>query len=189
MSQPSIETEFTTLGFLLRETRVQQKKDLATIADETKISYRNLQAMENDNFADLPAEAFSRGFYTLYAKVLSLNPEEILQKYSQEKAKLPRKDPDTAFPPTSHTNQVGDMAARPTIMPLSYIGLILFILLLFGAFISWYFSWNPATYLSEKLRSMQDHQQIEHVQEINQPPGHMESGIDTSHNKDYVHQS
>ena len=54
------------------------------------------------------------------------------------------------------------MAERPTFLPFSFLGMILLLLLLFGGFLSWYFSWNPATYLSQKLRSLdQNPQQIE----------------------------
>jgi hypothetical protein len=35
------------------------------------------------------------------------------------------------------------------------------LLLLFGAFLCWYFSWNPASYLSVKLRSLDEAQQIQ----------------------------
>ena len=44
-------------------TRINLGLDLVAVAGETKISTKNLQAMEENNFAALPAEAFARGFY------------------------------------------------------------------------------------------------------------------------------
>ncbi len=164
MSIETPETEYTTLGGLLRQTRIKQGLDLKQISVETKITLANLKAMEDDNFNSLPAEAFARGFYTLYANTLALSPEEVLRLYTQEKAQHPStKKGRLEPPPGKQAKKVGNMAERPTVMPVSCTGLIIFFLLLIGAFLSWYFSWNPATFLSEKLRGFQktpDSQQI-----------------------------
>ncbi|MBW1635017.1 MAG: helix-turn-helix domain-containing protein [Deltaproteobacteria bacterium] len=127
--------------------------ELESIADETKITITNLKAMEEDNFDSLPPEAFARGFYSLYAKKLNLDPREILHSYSQEKSHHPAAKEQPSPPPNKLAPQVRNLARRPTTIPLSYTGLIILLLLLTGAFLSWYFSWNPASYLSEKLKA------------------------------------
>lgn len=164
MSIESTETEYTTLGDLLRQTRIKQGLDLEQIAGETKITISNLKAIENDDFKSLPAEAFTRGFYTLYANALGLAPEKVLQLYTQEKAHNPNaKRKSSTTPPSKLAEKIGNMAERPTVMPVSCSGVIIFFLLLIGAFLCWYFSWNPATFLSERLRSFQktpDSQQV-----------------------------
>jgi len=161
------ETEHTTVGNLLRQTRIELGLDLESIADETKITISNIRAMEEDNFDSLPPEAFTRGFYSLYAKILNLDPREILHSYSQEKSQHPEIRDQPIPPPNKLAPQVRNLARRPTMMPLSYTGLIIFFLLLIGAFLSWYFSWNPASYLSEKLRAfrkpLNNEQVIEHT--------------------------
>jgi len=144
------------LGTFLKKTRTDLGIDLDEIANDTKISLKNLTAMENSDFSSLPAEAFTRGFYTLYAKVLDLSPTEILARYTRERELNPPQKNVTSHPPADSSQAVGNMAERPSIMPLSYIGLILLILLIVGALVCWYFSWNPATYLSEQLRSLED---------------------------------
>lgn len=181
MSQPFIETEFITPGALLRATRVKKNIDLAGIADDTKISLRNLKAMEADDFSALPADAYSRGFYRLYAVALSLPPDEILKKYSEEKAKWPSPVNPLTEGPKALTNHVSDMATRPTSMSLTYIGLILFLLFLLGAFISWYFSWNPATYISERLRGVEKTGQVEHVQDGPRQPLFVEPSLQSTY--------
>ncbi len=157
---PSQTAEFDNLplGDFLRETRNQKGLDLAAIAEETRISTKNLQAIEEGDFGALPAEAFARGFYTLYAQTLSLEPADILKKYGQERPK-PAKPGNRTTAPGKLPQDVGIMAQRPSSLPFSSLGLILILLLLFGAFLCWYFSWNPATYLSQKLRSFQDEPQ------------------------------
>ena len=88
--------------------------------------------------------------------MLDLDPEEILARYAAENRldKRQRKQPPAQPPSSSH--DVGSLAEKPSILPLSYLGLGLLILLTLGALICWYFSWNPATYLGEQLRALEN---------------------------------
>jgi len=170
MSIETSDTEYISLGELLRQARIEQGFDLDQVSVETKITITNLTAMEEDDFETLPAEAFTRGFYTLYARMLTLDPEEILQIYSREKNAHSGKQTRTTPPPNKLAQQIGNMAERPSVMPGSCVGLTILFILLSGAFICWYFSWNPATYLSEKLRAFQNQDvstQVEEQQGIN----------------------
>ena len=155
MQNTETEAEETNLGHFLRKTRIDQGLDLQTISEETRISQKNLQSIEDGDFTALPAEAFARGFYSLYAKILSLDTEEVLKRYEQEKKNQPNYQETLATPPGTMAKQVGTMAERPAGIPFSFFGLIFFFLLACGALICWYFSWNPATFLSEKLRTFQ----------------------------------
>jgi cytoskeletal protein RodZ len=155
--------EYANLGELLRETRINLGINLKTIAEETRISSKSLQAIEESNFAALPAEAYTRGFYVLYAKSLLLDPEEVLQMYIKERPNQ-RKSINSSMLPTSKVAQeVGNLAERPSFLPFSFLGMVLLLLLLFGGFLCWYFSWNPATFLSQKLRSLENPQLTEQV--------------------------
>ncbi len=186
MSQSSIETEFITPGALLRATRVKQNLDMTDIADETKISLKNIKAMEADDFSALPAEAYSRGFYRLYAEALSLSPGEILKKYMEEKLKWVSPANPLTESPKALTSQVSEMAARSNNMSLTYIGLILFMLFLFGAFFSWYFSWSPAKYISERLRGVQNSEQLEHARENGRQPVFLEPSLGSAQHSHFT---
>lgn len=170
MTAEAAEMKITTLGSYLSTIRREQGLDITAIADQTKISLRNLQAIEEDDYSTLPAEAFTRGFYRLYAAILSLDPDEVLKRYDSEKMSHPaaaskiqpsfeQRDPD-----------VGVMAERHSALPFSSFGLIFFLILSFGAFLCWYFSWNPATFLSHKLRNLQHQtipvEQVHHIRTI-----------------------
>ncbi len=155
MSIESPENENQTLGDILRRARVELGLDLEQVSTDTKIAIKNLRAMEENDFPSLPAEAFTRGFYVLYAKTLALDPEETLNAYTDQRQNQPASDRQPSPPPNKLAQQVGNMAERPTSLPLSFVGAPILILLLFAFFLCWYFSWNPATYLSEKLRSFQ----------------------------------
>lgn len=152
-----------TIGEVLRETRMNRGLDLVAVAKETKISPKNLQAMEEGDLASLPAEVYTRGFYTMYARLLALDPGEVLELYSKERKHLPKSAMPATPPPHRLAEDVASMAERPNSQPSSYFGLIIFLFLLFGGFLCWYFGWNPASYLSEKLRSLDGPQQFEQV--------------------------
>jgi cytoskeleton protein RodZ len=51
------------------------------IADNSKISLRYLEALEQDRFDVLPAPVFARGFLREYARVVGLNPDEVVNLY------------------------------------------------------------------------------------------------------------
>lgn len=163
MSRQHTHVEIPNLGEYLRETRTNLNVDLLTVAEETRIPSKCLQAIEENDFAALPAEAFARGFYALYAKKLSLDPTEILQRYTQEKPKRSKPELHSVLPQSKQAQEVGNMAERPSFVSFSYFGLTLLLLLVVGGFLCWYFSWNPATYLSQKLRSLENPQETEQV--------------------------
>ncbi len=163
MSLEPSKTEYATLGEYLRETRITQGKELVAVAGETKISSKSLQAIEENNFAALPADVFARGFYALYAKSLLLDPKEVLQMYTQERPR-PQKSITAAMVRTGKlAHEVETMAERPSFMPFSLFSLLLLLMLVLGGALCWYLSWNPATYLSQKLRSLEEPQRIEQV--------------------------
>ena len=149
-SEPT-EPTYQSLGDHLRIVRTSKGLDFEAVAEETKISLKNLKAMEENNYDSLPADVFTRGFYALYARLLSLDPNEILKKYDTEK-NISKKSENNIPTPRSSSRDHVTLAERPSNLPLSSLGLFLLLLLVFGAFLCWYFSWNPATYLSQKLR-------------------------------------
>lgn len=71
-----------SFGEELRKEREIRGISLAEIAEATKVSRRFLGAIENDDFATLPAPVFTRGFIREYARYLGLNAEEMVTRYS-----------------------------------------------------------------------------------------------------------
>jgi len=155
------ETDNLTLGQRLGEARSRHGLDLGEVAEQTCISQKNLQAMEEGNFTALPAEVFTRGYYSLYAKHLGLDQGEILALYERERRHFPSHHQLKTPPPYRLAENMKTLAERPSSLPFAYFGFVLLLLLVFGAFLCWYFSWNPASYLSWKLRSLDPQRQIE----------------------------
>jgi len=63
----------TTIGATLRAERLRQGQQLSTIAAETKIGRQILEALEDDQFDQIPAGAHRRSFLRQYARALGLN--------------------------------------------------------------------------------------------------------------------
>lgn len=72
-------TEYT--GALLREIREYKNVSMERLVEMTRISRTYLEAIENDNIAKLPADVYTRGFVSQYAKVVKLNPELVATSY------------------------------------------------------------------------------------------------------------
>ena len=68
-------------GKFLQERREQRGIPLQEIANKTRISISYLQFIEKDRFDGLPAIVYLHGYLTQYVKMLSLDPEIVVQRY------------------------------------------------------------------------------------------------------------
>lgn len=67
------------LGELLRSTREAKGLSLGQAEEATRIRRRYLEALEAEDFEQMPAEVYVRGFLRNYALYLGLDPEEVLE--------------------------------------------------------------------------------------------------------------
>ncbi|MFA7244193.1 MAG: helix-turn-helix domain-containing protein [Patescibacteria group bacterium] len=74
-----------TLGQKLKRARARKKISLLDAEMETKIRGKFLEALEEDDWKNLPADAYTKGFVLRYAKYLGLDEKKILEKYQKEK--------------------------------------------------------------------------------------------------------
>jgi flagellar biosynthesis protein FlhG len=85
------ESVFT--GALLRKVREAQGVELQDIVARTKIARSHLAAIEEEQFADLPAFVYLRGFVTEFAKYLKLDATQVtrtyLKRYREWKSQQP----------------------------------------------------------------------------------------------------
>jgi DnaJ-class molecular chaperone len=72
---------FEYTGPALREIRETLKLDLREISTRTKVSRRNLDFIEAENFAHLPALVYLKGFISEYAKCLRLDAFRVTEDY------------------------------------------------------------------------------------------------------------
>lgn len=72
-----------TLGQTLRSTREAKRMKLTQAAERTKIPMERLQALETDNYHDLPDDVYLKGAIRNYAILLDLNPTELVALYRE----------------------------------------------------------------------------------------------------------
>jgi cytoskeleton protein RodZ len=75
-----------SLGTMLREAREHLNLSVAEVAAQIKFAPRQIEALESDDFRQLPEVAFLRGFVRSYAKILNLDAKPLLAALPQEKA-------------------------------------------------------------------------------------------------------
>ena len=73
--------EGESFGSWLRSQREVRQIELESISQSSKINIRYLEALELDRFDLLPATIFVKGFLREYARIVGLDPDEVLNFY------------------------------------------------------------------------------------------------------------
>lgn len=152
MSQEDTQEEIQSLGAFLREHREQMGASLTEVTEATKISLPVLKAIEEDEYDRMPAEPFSRGFYSLYATFLEIDPKTILERYDEEsKGSKTKGSKKPAKPPVKKSLSSTNYAEPSSISPATSMTIFAAACFIAVVAICWYFSWNPVDYINTKL--------------------------------------
>lgn len=116
--------ESSSLGPLLRHAREAKRLSLRDISDQTRISRRYLEAIEADDYKNLPGGIFNRSFVKAFAKTIGFDEAQALRAY--ERTARAQGEPDEV--PTSRQPSRIYMDGEPTRSPLVTIGLSVLIL-------------------------------------------------------------
>jgi len=87
------------VGKKLHEARARRKLSLEQVEEATKIRRRYLQAIEDENWDELPGDIYARAFIRTYGSVLGLDGERLAEDQRQVRGsarpgeRLPRVDP------------------------------------------------------------------------------------------------
>ncbi len=79
-----------TMGEVLREARYRLNVPLEEAEAYTKIRKKYLIALEEDNYAELPAPVYARGFLQAYAEFLGIDPQFVDKLFQPPREVLPR---------------------------------------------------------------------------------------------------
>jgi cytoskeletal protein RodZ len=113
------------VGSRLREARTRRKLTLAEVEAATKIRGRYLQAIENEDWDQLPGDTYARAFIRTYARLVGLDGDRLAEEQRRQRGgdrpgeRLPRVDP--------RPHKVARRGSRPR-MP-SWLAVVLAILL------------------------------------------------------------
>ena len=80
----------STLGNRLRELREAKGVSLDDIARSTRVGRRHLEALESDDWGELPAPVFVKGFIRAYCAFLDASPDEVLGLYREASGEVPK---------------------------------------------------------------------------------------------------
>ena len=117
-------------GGVLKTEREKQGLSVHDVASKLKISGRQIESIEADQFALLPEATIVRGFIRNYAKLLKIQAEPLLDAYS---VLVPTKEPLAFMLKPSSTMKVGGYKKPKT---ARYVTVALLLLLALGA---WFF--------------------------------------------------
>jgi cytoskeleton protein RodZ len=114
------------IGALLRETRESLGLSVGEVAQQLKFAPRQLEALEREEFNELPGGTFVRGMLRSYARLLKLDPEPLVGHVAGRFAA-----PDAGSLAARYSQPVpfSDSARRSTFV---YLGLSLGVLALGG---------------------------------------------------------
>ena len=73
------------VGSILSEARRQKGVDVAQVEQDTNIERVYIEALENDEYQKIPAEAYIVGFLRNYSEYLGLNSDDIIRQYKNLK--------------------------------------------------------------------------------------------------------
>jgi len=74
----------SSFGEELRRERELREFTLREVSESTKISLRHLEALERNDFEQLPGGGFNRGFVRAYAQFIGVDPEAMVNAYLLE---------------------------------------------------------------------------------------------------------
>jgi transcriptional regulator with XRE-family HTH domain len=129
------------VGSQLRAARKAAGLTIDQVAQETRISRRNIEAIERGAFAELPARPYAIGFAKSYAKVVGLDQADVSAMVTAEL------DAQETHPPLRQpVFEPGDPARAPS-PRLVVVSLVAVVLLLAGLFFAARQMFTPAAEL------------------------------------------
>ena len=134
-----VELPLETVGSQLRRAREAAGLGLAQVAAETRIGERQLQALEDSNYAALNGRTYAIGFSRTYARMLGLNELEITDGVRRELANTASNEPRRQV----QTFEPGDPARVPSAR-LAWLAAGLIALVLIAALVIWPSIFAPA---------------------------------------------
>ena len=92
-----------TMGEVLRDARYRLNVSLEEVESYTKVRKKYLIALEEDDYSELPAPVYARGFLQLYAEFLGIDPQfaDKLFEPPQQKGPAPQIRPAASGIPAS----------------------------------------------------------------------------------------
>lgn len=118
-------------GECLKKVREKNGLSLEQVTSRTRIPTSHLHALESEDFANLPAKVFVKGFVRSYAKALDLDEEETLQRFLEASGNFY----EHVQPDSPHVQVKLDVARQP-IVNWKFIAIVVAVIVI-GTLWSW----------------------------------------------------
>jgi cytoskeleton protein RodZ len=139
-----------SIGAELTRAREERGLSISDVAQQLKFAPRQLEALEQDRFDQLPGGTFARGMVRSYARLLKIEPDPLLDRIA---GRFAAPDAGTLAARYSQPVPFSDNARRSTFV---YLGLSLGVLVLAGGIAySWYRDHRQANQLAAVKRPAQ----------------------------------
>jgi len=137
-----------SIGAALREAREARGLSVGEVAQQLKFAPRQLEALEQEHFDQLPGGTFVRGMLRSYARLLKLDPEPLVEHVA---GRFSAPDANHLAARYSQPVPFSDNARRSTVV---YLGLSLGVLAIGGAVAyEWYRDHNAPARIAAVKRS------------------------------------
>lgn len=109
---------FAPLGEVFSSARNAKKLALKDVSNNLRLSVKQIEALENNDFTSLPPAMITRGFIRNYARLLELDAEPLLASY---RVRIPDATPSTLSVKTS-MNQIMPSRSSNTSVKFVWLG-------------------------------------------------------------------
>lgn len=128
----------TSLGAQLRRAREERGLTLRDLADRTRISRRYLEAIELDDYKQLPGGIFNRSFVKSFAREVGINEQEALKAYAQT-AREQGESPDEIPAPRQQSRVYSNVDSSRSPFVTILLSLLILALLSLGIYLGLYY--------------------------------------------------
>ncbi len=128
----------SSLGAQLRRAREARNLSLRDISDQTRISRRYLEAIEADDYKNLPGGIFNRSFVKAFAKLAGMNEAEALRAYERTARAQGEPDEVATSRQPSRIYMAGESTRSPFVTVLLSVLILAVISLGVYAALHWY---------------------------------------------------
>lgn len=111
----------TGIGETLRATREQRGLSLSDVAEDTAISKRKLQALEDEQFAALEGDVYVKSSLRLYGRFLGIDPEPLVEAYRSEYGEVSAQAP--VQPVGEYRERISPVVAFAVVAFVAVVGL------------------------------------------------------------------
>ncbi len=143
-----------SVGKQLQQLREEKGLSLVDVSENTRISVKNLKALEEHDYAKLPADTFTKGHLILYATFLEIDGNQTAARFMAERSATHRPGKTSRMQFENHSLNPDKFAEPSHIHPMTVAGILLALILISFTSFCLYTSWNPFSFLFDRTKTI-----------------------------------